>query len=152
MPSRKAKLFGFHLDLTVTLEQIVGEWMLALAAPRDGKMAEALLEDAGNLVVCGDNAFRDPAVAARLKAKRGITLFGRSRVHYHKIQWPTEFRQLFNRVRRRLESALSVLCVVFHVEQPGSRSLSGLVAYLATRILAYTISFFASAILQPEKN
>lgn len=152
MPSRKAKLFGFHLDLTVTLEQVVDVWMLAPAAPRDGKMAEPLLEDAANLLVCGDNAFRDPGVAARLKAKRGITLLAPPRLHYDKIQWPAEFRQLFNRVRRRVESALSVLCVVFHVEQPGSRSLSGLVTRIATRILAYTISFFTSAILQPEKN
>jgi hypothetical protein len=86
MPSRKARLFGFHLDLTVTLEQIVDEWMLAPAAPRDGKMVEALLEDAANLVVCGDNAFRDPGVAARLKAERGITLLAPPRVHYDKIQ------------------------------------------------------------------
>jgi len=152
MPSRKAKLFGFHLDLTVTFDQMVDAWMLAPAAPRDGKMTEPLLEDAANLLVCGDNAFRDPAVAARLKTKRGITLLAPPRLHYDKIQWPTEFRKLFNRIRRRVESALSVLCVVFHIEQPGSRSLSGIVARIATRILAYTISFLASAILQPAKN
>lgn len=152
MASRKAKLFGFHLNLTTTLEQVVDEWMLAPAAPREGKMVEPLLEDAFDLWVCGDNAYRDPGVAARLKAKRGITLLAPPRLHYDKLQWPAEFRQLFNRVRRRIESALSVLCVVFHIEQPGSRSLSGLVARVATRILAYTISFFASAMLQPEKN
>jgi hypothetical protein len=152
MASRKAKLFGFHLALTTTFDQVVDEWMLAPAAPRDGKMAEPLLADAFDLLVCGDNAYRDPGVADRLKAKHGITLLAPPRLHYDTIQWPAEFRQLFNRVRRRIESALSVLCVVFHVEHPGSRSLSGLVTRVATRILAYTISFFASAILQPEKN
>ncbi len=152
MPSRKAKLFGFHLDLTTTAEQIVDTWMLAPAAPRDSKMAEVLLGEQANLLVLGDNAFHDPGVAARLKLKHHITLLAPPRRHYDQRQWPRKFRRWVNRVRRTIESALSVLCEVFYLEHPGSRTLTGLVARIATRILAYTISFFASAILQPVKD
>lgn len=152
MPSRKAKLFGLRLHLTVTYDQVVDQWMLAPAAPYDGKLAEGLLADAANLQVLGDNAFREPGVAQRLQRKHRITLLAPPRPHYDKVQWPHEFRHLFQRVRRRIESALSVLCVVFHVERPGSRSLGGLGARLASCILAYTISFLASPLLQSEKN
>lgn len=151
MPSRKAKLFGLHLDLTVTAEQVVDQWMLAPAAPRDSKMAEVLLEDAAHLWVLGDNAFHDPSVAARL-ARHGIRVLAPPRPSDRNGQWPVALRQLVNRVRRRIETALSVLAGVFHLERAGSRSLAGLVTRIATRILAYTLSFFSSAILQPEKN
>ncbi len=81
MASRKAKLFGFHLDLTTTFDQVVNAWMLAPAAPCEGKLAEPLLEDAFDLLVCSNNAYRDPGVADRLKAKHGITLLAPLRLH-----------------------------------------------------------------------
>ena len=61
--------------------------------------------------------------------------------------WPTEFRAFITRIRRRIETVLSVLSVVFHIEQPGFRSLSGLVARTSSRILAYTLAFLTAPLL-----
>lgn len=149
MPARKAKLFGFHLDLTTTLAQVVDQWMLAPAAPHDSKMGAVLLSETANLWALGDNAFRDPSAAQRLKVKHNITLLAPPQRTQAKVPWPKKLERLARRLRRRIESVLSVLATVFKIEHPGSRSLSGLVARVATRILAYTISFHTSAILQP---
>lgn len=152
MPSRRAKLFGLHLDLTTTAGQVVDDWMLAPAAPHDSKMGEVLLAESQNIWALGDNAFRNPAGAARLKAKHGVTLLAPPQRSQARVPWPQEFENLVRKLRRRIESALSVLVTVFKIELPGSRSLVGLVTRVATRILAYTISFLTTAILQPEKN
>ena len=71
---------------------------------------------------------------------------------YDKVAWPKELRRQVNRVRRQIESALSVLSTVFHVQQLGARSLSGLAVRVASRILAYTISFVVQLGLQPTQN
>jgi len=148
MVSRRAKLFGMRLYLTTTTEQVVDQWMLAPAAHRDGKMTPALFEDAYNLWVLGDNAFHDPTSADWLKRQRNITLVAMQRRDFKK-RWPKALRRFLNRIRRRIESALSVLCTVFHLEHPGSRSLSGLLTRIATRLLAYNLSFLTCAILHP---
>lgn len=152
MPSRRAKLFGFRVQLTVTDQQVVDQWLLAPAAPRDSKVAAALLAETDWRLVYGDNAFRDPSVARVLAEKHHVELQAPPRRYYDRVAWPRAYRQLFNRMRRRVESALSVLAVCFHLEQPGSRSLSGLLARVATRILAYTISFIAAPMLMPDLN
>jgi hypothetical protein len=153
MPTRKAKLFGFRLQLTVTLEQVPDQWMLVPAAPRDSKMALILLSETHDRLVYGDNAYRDPGVSEQLTRKHQVELLAPPRQHYDKhVQWPQPFRLLFNRVRRQIESAFSVLTGVFHLAQPRSRSLAGLMTRTATRLLAYTISFLVSPILLPDAN
>jgi len=61
--------------------------------------------------------------------------------------WPAAFRQWATRLRRRIETAISVLVTVFDVERLGSRSLSGLIARVATRLLAYTLCFITGPLL-----
>jgi hypothetical protein len=151
MVSRRAKLFGMRLYLTTTTEQVVDQWMLAPASHRDGKMTPALFEDACNLWVLGDNAFHDPTSADWLRRQRNIVLIGMQRRDAKK-RWPKALRRFLNRIRRRVETALSVLCTVFNLERPGSRSVSGLLTRIATRLLAYNLSFLTCAILSSSPN
>ena len=140
MTSRRAKLYGFRLHLTTTIDQIVDHWMLAPAAHWDGKLTPALLEDAAGLWVIGDNAFHDPGAIDWLQRQRQIRLTAMQR-RDARTPWPDAVRGLLTKLRRTIESALSVLCTVFHLEQLGSRSLSGALARISTRLLAYTLSF-----------
>jgi hypothetical protein len=160
MVSRRAKLFGFRAYMTTTVEGVVDQWLLAPASLYDGKVTPSLLEECSNLWVLGDNAFHEPHCAAWLKADHNNTLLAMPRPSGHNGRekgdtrelWPSEVKRLFKRLRRRVESAFSVLCTPFHLEQPGSRSISGLVARTATRILAYNISFIACSILTTFSN
>ena len=151
MVSRRAKLFGFRLHLTTTLDQKADQWMLAPAARWDGRVSPALLEEVWNLIVLGDNALHDPVSIDWLKRQRHIILMAAQR-RDGKEPWPAEVRRWFNRIRRRIESVLSVLCTVFNLGHPGSRSLFGLLVRTATRLLAYELSFLTCAILCPAQN
>jgi len=143
MPSRKAKLFGFRAQVLATFDQVVDQWMLVPAAPRDSKMAATFLEDVGNLRIWGDNAYHDPTVQAWLKEARHIELLAAQRKDAREL-WPEQVRALFGRARRLIETVLSVLCTVFHLEQIGARSRDGRLARLATRFLAYNLSFIVT--------
>ena len=151
MTSRRAKLYGFRIHLTTTTTQVVDQWMLAPASHWDGKLTPALLEDAAGLWVIGDNAFHDPSAMAWLQQQRHIRLTAIQR-RDARVPWPKDLRSQLNKLRRTIESALSVLCTVFHLEQPGSRSLSGLLARISTRLLAYTLSFVMWTALPSTEN
>jgi hypothetical protein len=152
MPTRRAKLFGLRLHLTITDRQVIDQWMLAPAAPRDSKLAETLLSETEWRLVFGDNAFRDPAVAHHLHTQHQVELLAPPRQKYEKHPWPEAYHQLFMRVRRLIESSLSVLAGPFHIQQPASRSLAGLMTRVASRILAYTLSFITAPLLMPTPN
>ena len=143
MPSRKAKLFGFRVQVLATFDQVVDQWMLAPAAPRDSKVAATFLEDVAHLRIWGDNAYHDPTVQAWLKAVRHIELLAAQRKDAQE-PWPEQVRALFGRARRLVETVLSVLCTVFHLEQVGARSRDGRLARLASRFLAYNLSFIVT--------
>lgn len=151
MVSRRAKLFGFRLHLTTTTQQVVDQWMLAPASHHDGTLTPALFEDAQGLWVVGDNAFHNPPTVEWLAQHREIALVALPR-RTVRPAWPKAVRQQVNNVRRTIESALSVLCTVFHLERSGSRSFAGLLSRVTTQLLAYTLSFVVWAFLPVPEN
>ena len=146
MTSKGGKLCGLRLYLTTSCEQVVEDWYLAPAAPRDGKVMRELLEDAHDLTIFADNAFHDPEEQAFLEKTRRIKIYATPRKDA-KTPWPAAFRALATRLRRRVETALSVLTTVFNVEQPHARSLDGIFGRIATRLLAYNLSFVVGPLL-----
>lgn len=151
MPSKRAKLFGFRLHVSASWDMVVEDWTLAPASFRETTVLESLLVERSGLTVAGDQGFLSHRLRDQLEHSRQIQLLTAPQ-RRHRVQWSKASRQLLNRVRRRVETALSVLNTVFHLEQPGSRSLTGLIARIATRILAYTISFVTVKLLMPRKN
>lgn len=103
-----------------------------------------MTDSAAGLWVIGDNAYHDPAAMAWLAQQRQIRLTAMQRRDARE-PWPPEVRACLTNLRRRIESALSVLCTVFHLEQLGSRSLAGVLTRISTRLLAYTLSFLMIA-------
>lgn len=148
MPSRKAPVYGLRLSLTVTTDQVIDQWLLAPASEHDSRTGQSLLEAANQLYVIGDNAYHSPWVGAQLKDRHGIQLIAPPQRGHDSREWPKAWRRQINRLRRRVESALAVLTTVFDLERPKSRSLSGFIARTATRLLAYTLSFYATSTLE----
>lgn len=151
-PARKAKLFGFKLHLGTSTEQVVDEWVLAPASMHDSQMT-GLYEGEqpgalAGLQMLGDGAFNNPGWAAALRHKHGndVRVWAVPR-RDSRGPWPAQFRRVVARLRRRVETALSVLQTVFNIEQPRSRSLPGLVSRVATRMLAYTLCFITAPLL-----
>ena len=149
MPSRKAALFGFRLHVGTSIDQVVDNWLLAPASMHDSQVT-ALYEgeQIPGLMLIGDGAFNNPGWREALRHKHGtdVHVWALPR-RDTRTPWPSGFRAVVARIRRRAESALSVLCTVFNIEQPRSRSLSGLVSRIATRLLAYTLCFITGPLL-----
>lgn len=117
------KLFGHRFYATASLDQVIDRWLLAPAAAHDGKMTPAFFEDQAGLLVLGDNAFLVPDEIAWLKSERNVTLVAALRKDARE-PLPDKIRRLLNRLRRRIETAFSVMTTVFNLETPGSRSLA----------------------------
>jgi hypothetical protein len=139
--SKKSKVFGLRLHVTVTVHQLIDEWLLAPASFVDGKVLEALVENQSDLVLIGDKGYTDADLEERLWQTRRIQLLPLRRKN-EKRQWSAEIRQILGRVRHPVETVFSVASTVFNLERPRGRSLAGHVVRVATIILAHTLSFF----------
>lgn len=139
--SKKAKVFGLRLHMTVTADQLVDEWLLAPASIPDPQVLDALVLDNRDLTLVGDKIYNDAELEDRLWRKRRILLLP-LRKKNQKKQWPMGVQRALGRVRHRVETAFSTLTTVFNAGHPRGRSLAGHVVRIATCILAYTLSFF----------
>lgn len=138
--SHGAKVFGLRLVLTTATTQVVDDWMLAPASYHDSVTMTALLENHHSLLVLGDGAYHRPISESVLAENHDIHLLAPPR-RDSRTPWPDALRHTVARLRRNVETALSTLAVVFHIERPNARSLQGLVCRISTRILAYNLCF-----------
>jgi len=141
--SKKAKVFGWRLHITATVNQLVDDWTLAPAAHLDPKVLDALVAERRDLVLVGDKLFNDAELEERLWRKRRILLLP-LRKDNQQTQWPAEVQRALGRVRHRVETVFSTLTTVFNVQRPRGRSLAGHVVRIATCILAHTLSFLVT--------
>lgn len=138
--SQGAKVFGLRLTITTTTDQVLVRWMLAPAARHDSATLADALAETTNCLVLADGAYHNPATEALLLDKRNVVLPAPPRQD-SVVPWPAAARHLVNRVRCRIETALSILTTVFDIEHPRARSLHGLVSRISTRLLAYNLCF-----------
>ena len=107
--------------------------------------------DGENLQVVLDKAYNDEEQELRLWREQDILLLPLCRKNM-KTQWEHEVKAILKRVRLRVETALSISTRVWNIEWPRARSLSGIIARIATRILAHTVSFIVAPKLLPMKT
>jgi hypothetical protein len=140
--SKGAKLFGLRLHVTTTVGQVVDDWLLAPASLHDSTPMGAVFEQAHDLLVLGDGAFHSPALEPVLLERHRVEIIAPPRKDSRKREpWSKAKRNWIGRVRRKIETAFSVLQTVFHIEQPNARSLRGLICRISTRLLAYNLCF-----------
>ncbi len=139
--SKKSKVFGLRLHATVTVGQLIDEWLLAPASVPDPQVLDELVRDGRDLVLIGDKIYNDAEREDRFWRKRGIQLLP-LRKDNQKNQWPDGVQRLLGCIRHRVETVFSTLTTVFNVERPRGRSLVGHVVRIATCILAHTLCFF----------
>ena len=143
MTSKRAKMYGFRFYATASVEQVVDEWMLAPAAPNEGKLMPEFLDSCRDLFIIADNGFQTPSEIAWLEETRNIQVVAMRRSN-DKNRLPSAMRRLLNRLRRRIETVFSVMTTAFNLETPGSRSLGGLLCRVTTTVLVYNLSFLTN--------
>jgi hypothetical protein len=141
--SKRAKLFGHRFYATTTTSQVVDRWMIAPAGLKEGKAMPEFFTNQADLFVLADNGFHAPSEIHWLHAQRQIAVVPAKRKDA-RVPHPAWFRRLHRRMRRLIETAFSVLTVVFNLETPGSRSLGGLLSRITTTVLAYNLSFLTN--------
>jgi hypothetical protein len=139
--SQGAKIYGFRLVLTTTSEQVVDRWLLAPASLHDSQTMEGLLLEYEDMLILGDGAYHNPSLTERLAKRRVEVLSPPRKDNRSRTPWPAALRAVVGKLRRRVETALSVLSTVFHLKVPGAHSQEGVIARISSRILAHTLSF-----------
>jgi len=150
--SQQFKFFGGRFHATVDYDQMLDEWVLAPGSYSDLKVLPALCDGCHDLIYIGDKGYVDAKTEEWLWERGQHLLLPLRRDNQHN-QWPKGIQRLLGRLRHRIETAFSVLTTVFSLRFPHSRSLTGCLARLATKALAYTLSFFLAqrAAAQPVK-
>ena len=127
---------------------MVDDWLLAPASLHDSTPMGAVFEHAHDLLVLGDGAFHSPALEPILHEKHGVEVLAPPRRDSRtRAPWSKAKRRFLGRVRRKIETAFSVLQSVFHIEQPNARSLRGVICRISTRLLAYNLCFVTGSLL-----
>lgn len=139
--SQQFKFFGGRFHATVDSDQMLDEWVLAPASYSDLKVLPALCDGYHDLIYIGDKGYVDAKTEDLLWERGRHLLLPLRRDNQHQ-QWPAGIQRILGRLRHRIESAFSVLTTAFTLRFPHSRSLAGCLARLATKALAYTLSFF----------
>jgi hypothetical protein len=146
--SKGAKLFGLRLHVTTTVGQVVDDWLLAPASLHDSTPMSGVFEHAHDLLVLGDGAFHNPSLEPILQERHRVEVLAPPRRGSRKREpWSKAKRAWIGRVRRKIETAFSVLQTVFHIEQPNARSLRGVICRISTRLLAYNLCFLTDSLL-----
>lgn len=139
--SKKGKVFGLRFHATVTVDQLIDEWLLAPAAVPDRQVLAGLVSDCYDLILIGDKAYTDEEREDQLWHTHRIQLLPLRRQN-QQTQWPEDIRCILGHIRHNIETVFSTLTTVFNLERPRGRSLTGHVARIATCVLAHTLSFF----------
>jgi hypothetical protein len=147
--SKKTKFFGARCHITTTLDQMIDTWLLAPGSYDDRKPLVSLLEERQGLGVIGDKGYVGADLEDRLWEVGDHLLLALKRKN-QKIQWPAGIQKLLGKLRHSVETAFSVLTTVFHLDKPGSRSFSGFLVRMTTKILAHTVSYFLAETLTPQ--
>jgi hypothetical protein len=146
--SKGAKVFGLRLHMTTSVGQVVDDWLLAPASLHDTTPMSGVFEQAHDLLVLGDGAFHNPTLEPVLREKHYVEVLAPPRRDSRKREpWSKAKRAWIGRVRRKIETAFSVLQMVFHIEQPNARSLRGVICRISTRLLAYNLCFLTDSLL-----
>lgn len=139
--SQQFKFFGGRFHATVDYDQMLDEWVLAPGSYSDLKVLPALCDGYRDLIYIGDKGYVDAKTEDWLWERGRHLLLPLRRDNQHH-QWPAGIQRILGRLRHRIETAFSVLTTAFTLRFPHSRSLTGCLARLASKALAYTLSFF----------
>lgn len=131
----KGVFYGYKIVLLCDDKGLPFKIGLVPADKKDSEIAEWFLDGEEPGWRLADKAFWNKEIVEELKAKGQFLLIPPKR--NSKRKWPASFWKLVGRIRRRIETTLSVLKEYFLLEHHRARTFKG----LALRVLATVIAF-----------
>lgn len=151
VPSKNGQtIFGYKLHLLTTLSGLILDFELAPANETDLTAGHDILSGHTDRVVLGDKAYISQWVAEQLHTFNRIDLVTLPR-NNEKRPVSRQFRKLFNRVRKIIETVNGQLTEQFNLEQNHAHTFLGLVTRLYTKLTAHTLCIYINRLLgQPD--
>ena len=148
--TKKRTIFGYRLQLLITLGGTILDFELTSANADDRDSARDLLFDKRDLVVIGDKGFVSAPLAAELLESANVRLLTLTRSNQHHQVSP-QVRRLINQIRQIIETVNGQLTEQFQIETNHAHSFWGLCARLYTKLTAHTLCICLNRLLgNPE--
>jgi hypothetical protein len=144
--TKKQTIFGYKLQLLVTLNGVILDFLLAPANVNDLEAGAELLAKHRDLLVIGDKGYLSVPVAADLLATTGITLLTVPRTN-QRVQLPPALAALQTRWRQIVETVNGQLATLFGIEENHAHSFDGLRARLYSKLTAHTLAMYVNRLL-----
>lgn len=137
--AKKETFYGYRLVVLSTQDGVITDWGLLPANADEREGALDLLFDYQDLVALGDKGFLDRLRQDILFEERGVILVTPKRSNQKEQNAPA-WDALMNRMRRMIEATFSQAKGGFGLEQPGARSLWGVLSRIIAKLTAMTIA------------
>lgn len=144
--TKKQTIFGYRLQLLITLGGTILDFELTSANCDDRDSARDLLFDKRDLVVIGDKGFISEPLALELLDCANVRLLTLTRSNQHHQVSP-QVRRLINQVRQIVETVNGQLTEQFQIETNHAHSFWGLCARLHTKLAAHTLCIHLNRLL-----
>ena len=144
--SKKRMLFGYKMQLLVTMGGVVLDFELLPANVTDHRGGYELLAGHHNLVVVADKGYISKAIADALLADNQIVLMTIPRSNQ---QWhlPPPVAQCIRRVRQIVETVNAQLVQQFNLQTNHAHTFRGLCTRLCSKLAAHTLCIYINRLL-----
>ncbi|MBA3948236.1 MAG: IS982 family transposase [Herpetosiphonaceae bacterium] len=144
--SKQQTIFGYKLQLLVTLNGVIVDFELAPANAADLVVGLELLAEHSSLTVVGDKAYISGDAAEALAQDHQITLVTSTRKNQHH-QASAATNRLINGARQIIETVNGQLSEQLHIERNHAHTFWGLCARLYTKLAAHTLCIYLNRLL-----
>ncbi len=146
VPSKQQTIFGYKLQVLVTLGGVILDFTLAPAHAPDGQVGHALLAAHTDRDVVGDKAYLDAAMQAALARQNRVRLITLPRRNQRQ-QVDRTIERLLNGARQIIETVHGQLTEQFNIEVNHAHTFWGLCTRLYSKLTAHTLCIYLNRLL-----
>lgn len=139
--SKKEKIYGFKIHLTVSEGGLPLSFSIASANHHDVGVVWDLVDHCWNIILIGDKGYIDKKQNKELEETRGICVLTHKRKN-QKEQNSKWLNSFISKTRKIIETIFSQLTDQFNISKNRAKVLFGLVSRVVRKITAYTIALY----------
>lgn len=144
--SKKQVIFGYKMQLLITLGGVILDFELAPANVTDLQAGYDLLEEHTDLDAVADKGYISQPVAQALEQGNSVCLMTVPRANQKK-QLPAGVAECINRVRQIIETVNGQLVDQLNIQTNHAHTFRGLCARLYTKLTAHTLCIYINRLL-----
>lgn len=145
-PSKKETYFGYKVHALITLEGYITAFEITPASVDDRQGLRDIVENQSGLIILADKGYIGEDLMLEMQEQKN-TLLALKRSN-SKVKWPTSFRQLVFKLRRRVETVFSQLSEQLNAERVRAKTFQGLCTRLVNKMLAYNLCSVLNSIFR----